>query len=139
VSGRSYAQLYQRLQDLIARGTKVADGLAGTPGAQIHDWINEAENCLLLLEDKMPTLLSDFRRIPSFEFKVDDDRKVDYDAEADDDHEVDDDREVLRSESAYRPHRTNPRTGRTEVADVLVDFKFEYHPRKNAPMFPLNM
>jgi hypothetical protein len=104
----TYAQLHQRLQDLIARGAKVADATAGTPAAQIHDWINKAQLCLLLLEDKMPTLLADFRRMqPNFEFKVDEDE------------------EAGSSNSAYRPSWIDQRTGLKDGADVLLDFRFD--------------
>jgi DNA-binding XRE family transcriptional regulator len=99
VPGISYTQLHQRLQTLITLGTKVADAGAGTPAAQIHQWIDEAQDCLLLLEDKIPTALSDFRGVGQrFEFRVDDDD------------------EDSSSESAYRP----------DGADVLWDFRFEY-------------
>jgi DNA-binding XRE family transcriptional regulator len=104
VSGKSYVQLLKRIEDLIARGTKVSDASAGTPSAQIHDWVIEAEDCLSLLEDKIPTALSDFRRLrQSFEFKVDVDE------------------EAFSSASAYRP----------EGADVLLDFSFEHLKRAN--------
>jgi len=101
VSGKSYV-LLKRIEDLIARGTKVSDVSAGTPSAQIHDWVDRADSCLRLLEDD-PTSLSDFRRIrQSFEFKVDVD-------------------EEAFSASAYRP----------EGADVLLDFSFEHLRRAN--------
>jgi DNA-binding transcriptional regulator YiaG len=99
VSGKSYSQLLKLIEDLIARGTKVSDASAGTPPAQIHDWVSRSEYCLSLLEDKIPTAVSDFRRTrQSFEFKVD----------------IDD--EASTSASAYRP----------EGADVLLDFSFEH-------------
>jgi DNA-binding transcriptional regulator YiaG len=99
VSGKSYAQLLKLIKDLIARGTKVSDASAGTPSAQIHDWVSKVEYCLSLLEDKIPTALSEFRRIRQrFEFKVDDEK------------------EALSSASAYRP----------DGADVLLDFSFEH-------------
>jgi DNA-binding transcriptional regulator YiaG len=104
VSGKSYAQLLKQIDDLIARGTKVSDASAGTPSAQIHDWVSRAEYCLSLLEDKIPTALSEFRRIrQSFEFNVDDDE------------------EAFSSASAYRP----------EGGDVLLDFSFEHPGQAN--------
>jgi DNA-binding XRE family transcriptional regulator len=104
VSGKSYAQLLKLIEDLIARGTKVSDPSAGTASAQIHDWVSKVECCLSLLEDKIPTALSDFRRIrQSFEFKVDDWE------------------EASSSASAYRP----------EGADVLLDFNFKHLGRAN--------
>ena len=110
-----HAQLQQRLQDLVGRGTKIVDESAGMPAAQIHDWVNEAEDCLSLLEDKMPTALSEFRRIRrSFEFKVDD-----FD-------------EASSSKSAYRPEWIDRRTGLAEGSDVLLDFRFEYLEQANS-------
>jgi hypothetical protein len=104
VSGKSYAQLLKRIEDLIARGTKVSDASAGTPSAQIHDWVSRVENCLSLLEDKIPTALSEFRRIrQSFESKVNEEK------------------EASSSASAYRPEGT----------DTLLDFKFEHLARAN--------
>jgi DNA-binding transcriptional regulator YiaG len=104
VSGKSYAQLLKTIEDLIATGTKVSDESAGTPSAQIHEWVSEAQICLSLLEDKVPTALSDFRRIrQSFEFKVDEEE------------------EASSSASAYRP----------KGADVLQDFSFEHLARAN--------
>ncbi len=104
MSGKSYAQLLKLIEDLIARGTKVSDASAGTPWAQIHDWVSRVEDCLSLLEDKLPTALSEFRRIrQSFEFKVDNEK------------------EAFSSASAYRP----------EGADVLLDFSFEHLGRAN--------
>jgi DNA-binding XRE family transcriptional regulator len=62
------------------------------------------EYCLSLLEDKIPTALSEFRRIrQSFEFKVDDEK------------------EAFSSASAYRP----------EGANVLLDFRFDRLGRAN--------
>lgn len=108
MSGRSYPQLYQQLQDLIARGTKVADATAGTPAAEIHDWIKEAQYCLALLEDKIPSALSDFKRLrENFEFKVDEDG------------------DIPASASAYNPRQTDPSTGQNYDVDVLLDFRFE--------------
>src|SRR5438067_8646772 len=104
VSGKSYAQLLKLIQDLIATGTKISDATAGTPAIQIHHWISRAEYCLSLLEDKIPTALSDFRRIrQSFEFKVGEDE------------------EPYSSESAYTP----------KDSDVLLDFSFEHLKRAN--------
>ena len=95
---KSYAKLLKKLQELIARGTQVSDVTAGTPSAQIREWINRAEYCLSLLEDKIPTAVADFQRLRrSFEFKAEDNE------------------EYITSESAYRP----------EGADVLLDFNFE--------------
>jgi DNA-binding XRE family transcriptional regulator len=109
VSHKTYAQLHQRLQELIARGTKVADAGAGTPAAEIHEWISGAQYCLALLEDKIPTALADFRRIrESVEFQV---REGE---------------EAFSSKSAYNPETTNPYTGEAERADVLLDFRFDY-------------
>lgn len=108
VSGKSYAQLYQRLQDLIAQGAKVADAGAGTPATEIHQWIIGAHNCLALLEDRIPTALADFRRIREcVEFKVNEGE------------------EALSSKSAYEPEVTNPDTGEVGIADVLLDFRFD--------------
>jgi hypothetical protein len=99
VSGKSYAQLLKTIEDVIATGTKVSDTSAGTPSAQIHEWVNRADHCLSLLEDKIPTALSEFRRIrQSFESKVNDEE------------------EAFSSASAYRP----------KGADVLQDFSFEH-------------
>jgi DNA-binding transcriptional regulator YiaG len=39
---------------------------------------------------------------------------------------VDDDDEAVSSDSAYGPLSANPLTGLTEVADVMLDFRFEY-------------
>ncbi len=104
MSGKSYAQLHQRLQDLINQGTKVADSATETPAAQIHQWSREAEACLLLVQGLIPTALAEFRLVrQSFEFKVHDDD------------------EGSSSESAYRP----------EGADVLLDFRFGYLARAN--------
>lgn len=104
MSVNSYAQLLKMIEDLIDRGTRVSDPSAGTPSAQILDWVSRVEYCLSLLEDKIPTALSEFRRIrQSFEFKVDDGE------------------EAFSSASAYRP----------EGADVLLDFSFEYLERAN--------
>jgi DNA-binding XRE family transcriptional regulator len=99
VSGKSYARLAKTIQDLIVTGNKISDANAGTPSVQIHDWVRTAERCLLLLEDKLPTVVSDFRRIrQSFEFKVAEDE------------------EASSSASAYRP----------KGGDVLLDFSFEH-------------
>lgn len=104
MSGKSYAQLLKLIQDLIATGTKVSDASAGTPSPQIREWVNRADYCLSLLEDKIPTALSEFRRIRrSFEFKVGDDK------------------EAFSSASAYRP----------DGSDVLLDFSFEHLMRAN--------
>lgn len=104
MSGKSYAQLLKLIEDLIARGAKVSDPNAGTPSAQVLNWISTVEYCLSLLEDKIPTAHSDFRRIrQSFEFKVDDSK------------------EAFSSASAYRP----------EGAEVLLDFSFEHLARAN--------
>lgn len=104
MAGESYAQLLKAIQDLIETGTKISDATAGTPWAQIHQWISKTEYCLLLLEDKMPTAFSDFRRVRlSLEFKVDEEE------------------EGASSASAYRP----------EGADVLLDFNFEHLKRIN--------
>ncbi len=87
MSDKSYAQLHQRLQDLIARGTKVAHAGACTPAVEIHDWINRAQYCIALLEDRIPTAVTDFRRVlQSVEFKV---------------NEGDD--KAINSKSAFRP------------------------------------
>lgn len=104
MSGRSYAQLHQRLQDLIAQGANVAAAEAGTPAAEIHEWMNAVHYCLALIEDKIPTALSDFRHLRNnFEFRVNEDE------------------EPGSSESAYRP----------DGADVLLDFRFEYIEQAN--------
>ncbi|MDT8071034.1 MAG: helix-turn-helix transcriptional regulator [Terriglobia bacterium] len=104
MSGKSYAQLLKEIEHLIAAGSKISDGSAGTSSAQIHDWIGRAEYCLSLLEDKIPAAVSEFRRIrQGFEFKVDD-----YE-------------EASSSASAYRPDGT----------DVLLDFRFEHLARAN--------
>jgi DNA-binding transcriptional regulator YiaG len=105
VSGKSYAQLLKLIEDLIARGTKVSDPNAATRSAEILDWTSRVEYCLSLLEDKIPTALSDFRRIrQGFEFKVDE--------EGDD----------SSSASAYRP----------AGSDVLLDFSFEHLGQANS-------
>src|SRR5437879_11883125 len=71
VSGKSYAQLLKVIQDLIATGNKISDRTAGTPSAEIRDWVSKAAHCLLLLEDTLPTPVSDFRHLrQSFKFKV---------------------------------------------------------------------
>jgi DNA-binding XRE family transcriptional regulator len=104
VSGKSYAQLLKLIQDLIATGNKISDANSGTPAVQIHDWISRAERYLLLLEDKLPTPVADFRRIrQTFEFKVGEDE------------------EGSGSASAYRP----------KGSDVLLDFSFEHLKRAN--------
>jgi DNA-binding transcriptional regulator YiaG len=104
VSGKSYAQLLKLIQDLIATGTKISDASAGTPSAQIHQWVTKVEYCLSLLEDKIPTAFSEFRHMrQSFEFKVGEDE------------------EGSGSASAYRPEGT----------DVLLDFSFEHLKRAN--------
>lgn len=104
VSGKSYAQLLKEIQDLIVTGTKVSDVNAGTPSAQILQWVSKAGYCLSLLEDKIPTAFSDFRHIrQSLEFKVDEEE------------------EGSGSASAYRPEDT----------DVLLDFNFEHLKRAN--------
>jgi DNA-binding XRE family transcriptional regulator len=101
---KSYAELLKVIQDLIATGNKIADPTAGTPWAEIHVWVSKVGQCLLLLEDKLPTPLSDFRHLrQSFEFKVDDEE------------------ESSASASAYRPKGT----------DVLLDFNFENLKRAN--------
>ena len=109
MSGKNYAKLHQRIQGLIARGNKIK---AGTPATRIHEWIEAAEECLSLLEDKAS--LSAFQEIqhsqgrftPPFEIKVDDDD------------------EAVFSDSAYRPQLIDPRTGEG-IADVLLDFRFD--------------
>lgn len=107
MSGKSYAELYKRIRDLIGRGTKVADERAGTPEARIHKWTREAEECLSQLEDK--TALSTFRHLQQkSEFIVGDD----FDPDS-------------ISKSAYSPQWTDARTGATEGTD-LVDFRFDY-------------
>jgi len=104
VAGNSYTQLLKSIEDLIATGTKISDATAGTPAVQIHDWINRAEYYLSLLEDKLPTAVSDFRRIrQSFEFKVEEDE------------------DGSSSASAYRP----------KGGDVLLDFSFEHLQQAN--------
>lgn len=104
MSGKSYAQLLKLIEDLIATGNNISDANAGTPSVQIHSWIGTAERCLLLLEDKVPTAVSDFRRIrQSFEFKVAEDE------------------EASSSASAYRP----------KGGDSLLDFSFEHLKRAN--------
>jgi DNA-binding transcriptional regulator YiaG len=104
VSVKSYAQLLKVIQDLIATGNKISDPTAGTPSAEIRDWVSKAGHCLLFLEDKLPTPLSDFRHLrQSFEFKVAADE------------------EDFSSKSAYRP----------EGSDVLLDFSFEHLKRAN--------
>jgi hypothetical protein len=102
-----YRQLHRQIQDLI---TNVPDERTGTPPEQIYDWKSEAQDCLSLLEDKMPTALSDFRGIwPGFEFIVDDDPGA------------------CPSKSAYRPTWINPLTGAAEgTMEELVDFRFKY-------------
>lgn len=101
MSGKSYAQL---LKNLIAKGAIVSDASARTSSAQIHDWIKNAEDCLWLLADKIPTAVSEFRRLrQKFEFKVEDD-------EGD-----------FSSASAYRPEGT----------DVLLDFSFKHLKQAN--------
>lgn len=96
VSGSSYRQLHRQLQDLIIRGAKVADATAGTPEPEIHDWIEQARSCLILLKDKIPTEFSYFEQFrQSLEFKVKD--------------------EASASKSAYVP----------EGMDERVDFRFE--------------
>jgi DNA-binding transcriptional regulator YiaG len=112
VSDKSYARLHKRLQELIAIGKKVANITAGTPEAQIHKWIKEAEECLSLLEDK--TALSDFRHIQQrSEFQVDD---------------GDEDSSSL---GAYRPSWIDQRTGLMHGADVLLDFRFDQLAKAN--------
>jgi DNA-binding transcriptional regulator YiaG len=92
------------IQDLIATGTKVSDANAGTPSAQIHQWVSKAGSCLSLLEDKIPTAFAEFRHLrQSLEFKLDEEE------------------EGSGSASAYRPKGT----------DVLVDFNFEHLKRAN--------
>jgi DNA-binding XRE family transcriptional regulator len=104
MSGKSYAELLKAIQDLIATGAKISDASAGAPSAQIHQWVSKAAYCLSLLEDKIPTAVSDFRNIrQSFEFKVDDDK------------------EALTSASAYRDGES----------DVLLDFSFEHLKQAN--------
>jgi DNA-binding transcriptional regulator YiaG len=104
LSVKSYPQLLKVIQDLIATGNKISDPTAGTPSAEIHIWVSKVGQCLLLLEDKLPTPLSDFQHLrQSFEFKVDDDE------------------EASSSASAYRPDRS----------DVLLDFSFEHLRRAN--------
>jgi DNA-binding XRE family transcriptional regulator len=108
VSGKSYAHLYQRLQDLIAQGAKVADAEAGTPATEIHQWISGGRYCLGFLEDKIPTAVADFHRIRGcVEFKVNDGE------------------EAFSSKSAYEHVVTNPDTGEG-IAGVLLDFRFDY-------------
>lgn len=107
MSSRSYVPLFRQLKDLIARSVNVCDSDAGTKATQINEWVTEAHGCLVLLEDKMPTALADFRRIRAkLEFRVDEDA------------------EHLASRSAYRPEWIDELTGRTEGADVLLDFDF---------------
>jgi DNA-binding XRE family transcriptional regulator len=102
--GKSYAQLLKLIEDLIATGATVSDPSAGTPSAEIHQWIENAEDCLSLLEDNNPKVVSEFRRLrQKFEFKIEDD-------EGD-----------PGSASAYRPKGT----------DVLLDFSFEHLKQAN--------
>jgi DNA-binding XRE family transcriptional regulator len=90
----------------------VADAEAGTPAADIHKWLSEADYCLLFLEDRMPTPISNFRRLrqncerkvanPERKFPDRDwERKVTHD-------------ELPASKSAYTP----------DEIDGLVDFRF---------------
>jgi len=105
---KSYAQLHQRLLGLIARGDKVADPAAGTLESEIHKWLNEAQYCLLYLENKIPaSVLSDFQRLrESCEFTRQDD-------------------EDPPSKSAYCPTWTDPSTGVLVGGDLVRDFNFE--------------
>jgi DNA-binding transcriptional regulator YiaG len=104
VSGKSYEQLLKRIQDLIVKGNKISDANAGIPSVEIHEWASAAEYCVLLLEDRLPTAVSDFRRIrEGFEFKVTEEE------------------EASSSASAYRH----------EGSDVLLDFSFEHLKRAN--------
>jgi DNA-binding XRE family transcriptional regulator len=99
MSGKSYAQLLKLIEGLITTGARLSDPSTGTPSAKIHHWIKNAEDCLSLLEEKIPTEVSEFRRLrQKFEFKVED-----YEEDS-------------VSASAYRPEGT----------DVLLDFSFEH-------------
>jgi DNA-binding XRE family transcriptional regulator len=79
MAGKFYERLHQRLRDLVAQGTKVADPASGTRAARIHKWINEAEEHLKSSADQ--TFLLEFRVLqrsqdsgsPAFQRIVNDD------------------------------------------------------------------
>ena len=56
----SYADLQARIKEQIQKGRLIVTKGHPTPGDEINEWIEVSKKCLILMQDRVPTLLRDF-------------------------------------------------------------------------------